>query len=228
MILCYIIIIAPFVQLYKLKMIEKYLFNRIKLGYNKFELITQLYIIFIKILEVEMIKSYLKKLQNEYLEDKLNVEREINNIQIRIKENEKFIELLEETNDMSFESFTPREVHTRNKDKIIELKEEHRQLNECLEKQKIKYDELVQQLDELNEVIEYYKTDIMSKKVSISEDLQNSITEKLQTAMQKIEFCNRLVDIDSVRCKLELNMISDILCDVIKETEKNVSRETLY
>lgn len=228
MILCYIIIIAPFVQLYKLKMIEKYLFNRIKLGYNKSELITQLYIIFIKILEVEMIKSYLKKLQNEYLEDKLNVEREINSIQTRIKENEKFIELLEETNDMSFESFTPREVHTRNKDKIIELKEEYRQLNECLEKQKIKHDELAQQLDELSEVIEFYKTDIMSKKVSISEDLQNSITEKLQTAMQKIEFCNRLVDIDSVRCKLELNMISDILCDVIKETEKNVSRETLY
>ena len=175
-----------------------------------------------------MIKSYLKKLQNEYLEDKLNVEREINNIQTRIKENEKFIELLEETNDMSFESFTPREVHTRNKDKIIELKEEQRQLNECLENQNVKFDKLVQQLDELNEVIEFYKADIMSKKVSISEDLQNSITEKLQTAMQKIEFCNRLVDIDSVRCKLELNMISDILCDVIKETEENVSRETLY
>lgn len=167
-----------------------------------------------------MLKSFLNKLQNDYLEEKLNIEREINNIQIHIRENIEFIKLLEKTNDASYESFTPREVNVRNKDKISELKEEQQRLEEYLEKQKEKYEKSVQCLNEVNEVIECYKADIMSKKVYISEELKSSIINSLQTVIQKIEFCSKLVEIDPMRCKLELNMISDLLKDIIMDTEK--------
>lgn len=167
-----------------------------------------------------MLKSFLNKLQNDYLEEKLNIEREINNIQIHIRENIEFIKLLEKTNDASYESFTPREVNVRNKDKISELKEEQQRLEEYLEEQKEKYEKSVQCLNEVNEVIECYKADIMSKKVYISEELKSSIINSLQTVIQKIEFCSKLVEIDPMRCKLELNMISDLLKDIIMDTEK--------
>lgn len=167
-----------------------------------------------------MLKSFLNKLQNDYLEDKLNIEREINNTQIHIRENIEFIKLLEKTNDASYESFTPREVNVRNKDKISELKKEQQRLEEYLEEQKEKYEKSVQCLNEVNEVIECYKADIMSKKVFISEELKSSIISSLQTVIQKTEFCSRLVEIDPMRCKLELNMISDLLKDIIMDTEK--------
>lgn len=167
-----------------------------------------------------MLKSFLNKLQNDYLEEKLNIEREINNIQIHIRENIEFIKLLEKTNDVSYESFTPREVNVRNKDKISELKEEQQRLEEYLEEQKEKYEKSVQCLNEVNEVIECYKADIMSKKVYISEELKSSIINSLQTVIQKTEFCSKLVEIDPMRCKLELNMISDLLKDIIMDTEK--------
>lgn len=167
-----------------------------------------------------MLKSFLNKLKNDYLEEKLNIEREINNIQIHIRENIEFIKLLEKTNDASYESFTPREVNVRNKDKISELKEEQQRLEEYLEEQKEKYEKSVQCLNEVNEVIECYKADIMSKKVYISEELKSSIINSLQTVIQKIEFCSKLVEIDPMRCKLELNMISDLLKDIIMDTEK--------
>lgn len=171
-------------------------------------------------LRFDMLKSFLNKLQNDYLEEKLNIEREINNIQIHIRENIEFIKLLEKTNDASYESFTPREVNVRNKDKISELKEEQQRLEEYLEEQKEKYEKSVQCLNEVNEVIECYKADIMSKKVYISEELKSSIINSLQTVIQKIEFCSKLVEIDPMRCKLELNMISDLLKDIIMDTEK--------
>lgn len=58
----------------------------------------------------KMITSYLEKLQKEYLEEKLDIEKELNNLQIYLKENQEFIKLLEETNDPNYESFSPRDI----------------------------------------------------------------------------------------------------------------------
>lgn len=83
-----------------------------------------------------MVITYLTKLQEEYLQEKLESEKELNRLQLKSRETEKFILLLEETNDPNYESFTPREVNSRNKKKILELEEEQKEIQESIAREK--------------------------------------------------------------------------------------------
>ena len=68
-----------------------------------------------------MVKEYLEKIKEQFLEQKIEVSKRVNELSNKYKENVEFIKLLEETNDPNFESFTPREVNGFNRTKIAEL-----------------------------------------------------------------------------------------------------------
>ena len=110
-----------------------------------------------------MVCSYLEKLQNEYLEEKINIEKRLTSLQIRLKENMEFIKLLEENSDPNYASFTPREVHSKNTEKIAELKDEQKKIIEELEEVKQLHQESVEKLDELNSVLKVAKSSMISK-----------------------------------------------------------------
>lgn len=187
-----------------------------------------------------MVSSYLEKLQNELLEEKLCFEKELNNLQIQLKENIEFIKLLEETNDSNFESFSPRKVNSKNREKIQRLKEKQKLILETIEQQKIQYSECMKKMEELSSVIKVAKTTMIAQEKTstvddeiyrlmlletqenerqrISRELHDSTVQNLTSLVHKSELCGKLVEMDPVRCKLELNMMSRTLREIINDT----------
>ena len=192
-----------------------------------------------------MVCSYLEKLQNEYLEEKINIEKRLTSLQIRLKENMEFIKLLEENSDPNYASFTPREVHSKNTEKIAELKDEQKKIIEELEEVKQLHQESVEKLDELNSVLKVAKSSMISKdederkidediyrlklletqeneRQRISRELHDSTVQGLTSLVHKSELCSKLSDMDPIRCKLELTMMSKTLRDIINDMRQMI------
>ena len=188
-----------------------------------------------------MVLSYLEKLQEEYLEEKSGIDRECEKLQLCLKENVEFIKLLEETNDPNYESFTPRDVNTKNKEKISELQNEQKEIKKNLELKETYRDACAAKIDELTDVLaaakemrdesEKINSEFAVYRASLSEmqeqerqhilgELNDSIVQKMTGLVHRTELCNRLVELDQNRCKLELGIISktmnEIICDIQK------------
>lgn len=190
-----------------------------------------------------MVYSYLERLQEEYLEEKILVEKSISNLQIKLKENIKFIKLLDENIDVSYESFSPRDVHAKNKAKIKELKENQKDILSEIDEEKKKNEKIVKKLDELNEILEIVKSASVkegrveldhddyrltlletqeNERQRISRELHDSTVQNLTGMVHKVELCSKLIDIDPIRCKLELSMMSRTLRDIINDTRQMI------
>lgn len=190
-----------------------------------------------------MVVSYLEKLQSEYMQEKLNAEKELSDLQIHLRENVEFIKLLEETNDPNYESFTPREVNPKNKVKILELREEQKTIQKSIDEQKIHLTDCKKKLEELMCVLgeakksmienhedilksETYRITLLetqeNERQRISRDLHDYTVQNLTSLVHKTELCSKLVEMDPVRCKLELSMMSKTLRDIINDTRQMI------
>ena len=69
-----------------------------------------------------MVKEYLEKTRDEFLDTKCNLSEKLVSAENHYKENLKIIQMLEESSDTGFEAFSPREVNSYNRSKISELK----------------------------------------------------------------------------------------------------------
>lgn len=192
-----------------------------------------------------MTREYLEKIQEQLLEKKIELEKERVNLDNAIKENTKFIQLLDETNDPNYESFTPRTVNVRNKEKIQELRNG---LKDILEQQKdlsVRIDKNQMQIVECNSVIKYerdrenliedtieennanYKLKYLEaqemERQRIARELHDSTVQDLTGMLHKIELSRKVMDIDPQRCKLELESVSNHIKNVIRKT-----REMIY
>lgn len=187
-----------------------------------------------------MVKEYLEKIRQELLEEQVTVHKEETELENYLKENIKFIQLLEETNDPNYAAFTPREVNGHNQKKIEELKKEQKTINQELQEARDKSSDLMMRLDEVNSIIRVAKEETASALVSIqgqSSDLRKAILETQEKERQRIarelhdstvqnltslvhksELCAKLLDVDPIRCRLELSSLSMILRDVIEDT----------
>ena len=83
----------------------------------------------------EMVEEYIQKIYEELLKEEQNSAKRISDLQIHLKETQAMIHLLEETNDPNYESFTPRKVNSRNKQKIDELHAEMKELEEAIQQE---------------------------------------------------------------------------------------------
>ena len=194
-----------------------------------------------------MVITYLEKLLAEYQQEKEEVDKQISEQEISLKENIEFVKLLEETNDNSYECFTPRNVNSRNKQKVLQLKDEQKQIMEQLDTLKLQSAEWVHKIDELKSVIRFQKMseDVTAQTVEsidsdkgmrmallevqenerqrISRELHDSTVQNLTSLVHKTELCSKLIDTDAIRCKLELTTVNHILREVIQNT-----REMIY
>lgn len=191
-----------------------------------------------------MVVSYLKKLQSEYLREQMDLEKRIHDLNIHLRENEEFIKLLDETNDPTYESFTPHDVNVKNKRKIQELLEEQREMKESLKEEKERYAASERNIKELSAVIRkakrHFKFDHDSdyndevfcitmletqenERQRISRELHDSTAQNLTSLVHKTEFCSKIVEEDPIRCKLELNKMSKMIREIINDT-----RELIY
>ena len=184
--------------------------------------------------QVIMVIEYLQQIKDSYFEQKHGLEKQLNLLEIQLKENIGMIKMLEETNDSCYELFTPRNVNSKNKAKINELMEEQKSINESIEnlKNSIKeYSSKIEQLDQIVkeenreiEIVQEY-TETMTQQNIVSEDEKESSEDNLLDSMKNIlnrlELCSQLIDIDPVRCRLELGSVMKILTDLIEEKDES-------
>lgn len=153
--------------------------------------------------------------------------------------------MLEEESDPNYESFTPRKVNSYNQNKIVELKGEQKILTEQLNEVRKELYDLNVDIYEIDSVIKVesekianentikdndanpkYKITILqtqeSERQRIARDLHDTTVQSLTSLVHKSELCKKLVDIDPLRCKLELSSMSKILRDVIEDTRKMI------
>ncbi|GFI32331.1 MAG: sensor histidine kinase [Lachnospiraceae bacterium] len=188
-----------------------------------------------------MIVDYLEKIHQEMYEKKLNLEREIQKKEILLNDNIKFIQALENSLDENFESFTPRSVNQENHLKIDALRNEQKTIESELNDLKIEITELNAHIAELNSVTKVAKENekyLVNKKElkekrgkyqrkfleiqemerqRIARELHDSIVQSLTNTIHKIEICTKIMDVDTVRCRLELHVVSKTIRDIIQE-----------
>ena len=161
---------------------------------------------------------------------------------MQIKENKAFIKLLKEENDSNYESFSPRDVNTKGREQIQHLEDQQKLLQEQLDTRKKEYVSCIAKLDELNEAIAELEQKINDSDSDISDDilrlklletqenerqrisreLHDSTVQNLTSLVHKTELCSKLIDMDKVRCKLELNIMSKTLRDIINDTRNMI------
>ena len=182
-----------------------------------------------------MVIEYLQQIKDSYFEQKHALEKKFNLLEIQLKENTGMIKMLEETNDSCYELFTPRNVNSKNKAKINELMEEQKSINESIEnlKNSIKeYSSKIEQLDQIVEeenreieIVQEY-TEAMTLQNIVSEDekiesSEDNLLDSMKNILNRVELCSRLIDIDPVRCRLELSSVMKILTDLIEEKDES-------
>lgn len=157
-----------------------------------------------------MVIAYLDKMREDFEGQRICLKELILACENKIKENDKFIRILEESNDPNYEAFSPRQLNTFNRRKIAELHGEQATLAEDLAELKDQLGETDRRIEELSAVIRSAKESAVQK------------TEKpkpeLAALVHQVELCRQLVDVDPVRCKQELSMIEKLLRDLLQDS----------
>ena len=190
-----------------------------------------------------MVVEYLEQTKKQFIDKRESLLDEISSLEIKSKENIRMIQMLEDTNDDNFESFSPREVSSYNKSKMVELSEEQKQIQQMLQDYSSEVLELNLKIDEVASVIkvaqnesEICNVEISKSKKSnlnvlesiekerqrIARDLHDSTVQNLTSLVHKSELCMKLIDLDPIRCKLELSSMGKILREVIEDMRKMI------
>ena len=195
-----------------------------------------------------MVLSYLKKIREQHQEKFIDAKNRLNAASNEYKENLEFIKLLEVNNDPNFESFTPRQVNGFNRTKIAELQERQKELTVTLSEIRTECSLLEHDIYKINSVIKVAKENMgnMSNpifeekdydearvKLALLETQENerqriarephdSTVQNLTSLVHKTELCLKLMDMDQIRCKLELASMSKILRDIIGDTRNMI------
>lgn len=104
-----------------------------------------------------MVINYLEKIREKFQKELIELNQILGKAQSEYRENIEIIKLLEVNDDPNFESFSPRPVNSFNKNKIIELKDEQKVLEEKIENLKLKVAEIENEITEVTEVIKTAK-----------------------------------------------------------------------
>ena len=190
-----------------------------------------------------MVVEYLEQTKKQFIDKKQSLLDEISSLEIKSKENIRMIQMLEDTNDDNFESFSPREVSSYTKSKMVELSEEQNQIQQLLQDYRSEVLELNLKIDEVTSVIKVAQNEneICNEEISkskksnlnvlesvekerqrIARDLHDSTVQNLTSLVHKSELCMKLIELDPIRCKLELSSMGKILREVIEDMRKMI------
>ena len=193
-----------------------------------------------------MVKEYLEKTRNGFMEEKIALMEQVTFLQNSMKQNIQMIQLLEDTNDPNIESFTPRQVNGYNRKKLGELQDEQKELITQLNQLRADVSTLDMKIDEINSVLKVVREDEYSNEVGpgggnlssdmkmavlqsvererqrIARDLHDTTVQSLTSLVHKTELCLKLLDVDPIRCRLELSSTGKILKDVINDARRMI------
>lgn len=192
-----------------------------------------------------MVKEYLEKTKEQFHEDRIILLKKKSDYQNKLKENIQMLQLLEESEDPNLEAFTPREVNHFNKEKIKELAEEQKEISRQLKIVDSELAKIDRKVDEINSVIKVSREDILpllegaeddfspkfrlalletqeNERQRIARDLHDSTVQNLTSLVHKSELCMKLMDVDVIRCRLELSALTKTLRAIIDDTRKMI------
>lgn len=147
-----------------------------------------------------MIREFLEKQQEGLIAKKIELDEDYELVLSKIKENEKFLDLLDEEDSTYFSDFTPRDLNQKNKPRIQELQQLLVQLNQ--DKIRIEndakeiYDKLLECQNALNECQQL--KDVSRENNKISDEQKNELKNITKYIIQ-----------DPRRAKLELDHFID-------------------
>ena len=181
------------------------------------------------------VEDILLELKKSFLDDKKNIQDQIVEIEVKIKQSKEFIESLNRKDDCDFNLFSPRSASRVYKDQISEKKLETEELEEQLRSLYVRLSGITKKIDSLdklkieelepvvNEPKIVYENNISTLKETdrqkVAADLQDSVLQNLSLVMHNLELTEKFIDYDQARAKLELESNGKI----VKETIDAVS-----
>lgn len=148
-----------------------------------------------------MVMEFLKKYQEELTAEKIDIREEYDLLLSKIKENEKFLNLLEEENQALFSDFTPREITYKHKDKITEVQNSLEKLQSDKLSMESKIHHIDGRLSDLATLIDSIKNKEDPSSQSLTKDKDNT---KLKRQLQNI---SGYILSDPTRASIELQHI---------------------
>ena len=117
-----------------------------------------------------MINDFLKKYQEELISEKIQLKEDMDLLETKIKEESKFLNLLEESNESYFKEFTPRDLNSKNNKKAAEIRDYLVDLNSQLDEKtaKMKFYE-----DRLSEIADLISNSVFDCKPTIDMSVEN-------------------------------------------------------
>lgn len=191
-------------------------------------------------------EEYLSNRLEMLSEEKLLLVTRISKLNIEIDEIDSMVKHISQDVDTAFEIFSPRQKKNdfakQEIDKLLshkeELKDERTQLSERCEAlsddinaikealgQSDEQDFESDEIDEGNteEILEDNKFGLKileqqeNERSRIARDIHDSVVQVLTNLVHKCEICSKIIDVDSIRAKLELEIMSKNIRDVISE-----------
>lgn len=144
-----------------------------------------------------MIRTFLEKCQEELTARKIELNEDYELLVSKIKENEKFLDLLHEEESTVFSDFTPHNVNYKNQDRIHEIQQTLLQLNQDKQSIKSEMDQVHQRLKDCQKAMTEW--DELS--------IQNPNQEKMYKMKMDLEQISGYVISDPRRAKTELDHI---------------------
>lgn len=188
----------------------------------------------------ECMISYYK----EIVEDRIRTEIQLEKNEKHLEEVKKHIAYFKEEVD-EIEIFTPKVNYSYDVEKKQSLMEERKALEEKILEDKEKITEIRKKEADYRNIVSWMKSiqvleekeqkfQMDSEKIHmleiqemerqrIARELHDSATQNLIALFNKVEFCSNLVDMDSIRCKLELQTVMNYLKSIISDI-----RGTIY
>ena len=157
-----------------------------------------------------MINDFLKKYQEELISDKIQLKEDMDLLETKINEENKFLALLEESNESYFKEFTPRDINAKNNEKAAEIKVILENLNKemNIKNQQMKfYDGRLVEINALLTNTAVINRPGVDNNIVNNDSLDNS-NDYLKNALSDI---NNYIVLDPYRAKIELEKIISAL-----------------
>lgn len=183
-----------------------------------------------------MIYDFLEKYKTELELEKDKCCQELIDLNLKFKEAVYYLKYCESVTDENYKSFSPRKIVTDNDSKIEFYKKEIKQYKILIQEKNAELEFFNNKISSLIDYIKYENqkkvnlvineelTNILEiqedERSRIARDLHDTVIQNMTHMVHKIELSSKLVDIDPIRCKLELTKMETNIRSIISEMRK--------
>lgn len=183
-----------------------------------------------------MVYDFLERYKAELMLERENCNKELNHLNLSLKESLYYLKSLEIVNDDNYKAFSPRKIVSENESKINFYKSEIKKYKLLIQEKNEALSLCNSKLNELNNYFEFIKGKNQSdetrvnnrdyikileiqesERKRIARDLHDTVVQNLTHTIHKIELVAKLLEIDPIRSKLELLKTESNIRDIINE-----------